>query len=163
LSIYDRVPLLADHIKSEARKLFSWTESLNVSLPYVIKGSADQVGSALSIGDPPGWRSALADRDPSSVPCKGGKLPISLLSVNSPARESLVCRTDSQYDLIEEVANSSGSLYRGTDLEQAPYVDNEQVVVQPCFYEAGDEDEEGEKDEGDKGDEEDESGFPNNW
>jgi hypothetical protein len=65
--------------------------------------------------------------------------------------------------LIEEVVNSSGSLYRGTDLEQAPYVEDEQVVVQPCFHEAVDEHEEGERDEGDEGDEEAESGFPNNW
>jgi hypothetical protein len=34
------------------------------------------------------------------------------------------------------------------------------VVVQPCFHEAGDEDEESDRDEGDEGDE---SGFSNNW
>jgi hypothetical protein len=53
-SIYDRVPLLADHIKSEARKLLSWAESLDVSIPHVVKDLADQVSSALSTGDPPG-------------------------------------------------------------------------------------------------------------
>jgi hypothetical protein len=108
----------------------------------------------------------LADGDPGSVPRKGGISPISLLSANSPARESSVCRTDGQYELTEEVANSSGSLYRGTDLEQAPYAEDKQVVVQPCFHEAGDEDEEGERNEGnerDEGDEGDESGFPSNW
>jgi hypothetical protein len=43
LSIYDGVPLLVDHIKSEAQKLLLWTESLDVSLPHVIKGSADSL------------------------------------------------------------------------------------------------------------------------
>jgi hypothetical protein len=140
-----------------------WTESLDVSLPHVTKGSADQVGSALSTGDPPGWRSALVDGDPGSILRNGGRSPISLLSANSPARESSVCRTDRQYDLTEEVAKSSGSLYRGTDLEQAPYIQDEQVVVQPCFHEAGDKDEEGERDEKGEGGEGDESGFPNDW
>jgi hypothetical protein len=40
------------------------------------------------------------------------------------------------------------------------------VVVQPCFHEAGDEDEESDRDEGDEdnqGDEGDESRFSNNW
>jgi hypothetical protein len=40
-SIYDRVPLLVDHIKSEARKLLSWTESLNVSIPHVVRDPTD--------------------------------------------------------------------------------------------------------------------------
>jgi hypothetical protein len=62
-SIHDRVLLLADHIKSEARKLLSWAESLDVSIPHVVKDPTDQVGSALSTGHPPGWRPVLADAD----------------------------------------------------------------------------------------------------
>jgi hypothetical protein len=101
--------------------------------------------------------------DPGSVPRRGSRSPISLLSVNSLARESSACRIDGQYELTEEVATSSGLLYRGTDLEQAPYTEDKQVVVQPCFHEAGDEDEESDRDKGDEGDEGDKSGFSNNW
>jgi hypothetical protein len=125
-----------------------------------MKGSANHVGSALSTGDPPGWRFALVDGDPGRIPREGGRSPISLLSANGPARESSVYRTDGQYELTEEVANSSGSLHNGTDLEQSPYVEDEQIIVQPCLYEAGDKDEEG---MGAEGDERDESGFPSNW
>jgi hypothetical protein len=113
---------LADHIKLEARKLSFWAESLSLSVPQFVQDSADQLGSALSTGDPPGWRPALVDGDPGSVPPKGGRSPISLLSANSSARKSSTCRTDGQYELTEEVANSSGSLHSGTDLGKAPYV-----------------------------------------
>jgi hypothetical protein len=84
-SIHDRVPLLADHIKSEARKLLSWAESLNVSIPHVVKDPADQVSSALSTGDPSGWRPVLADTDFVSCLLQGSRSPISLLSADSLA------------------------------------------------------------------------------
>ena len=120
-SIYDQVPLLAGHIKSEARKLFSWTESLDVSIPHVVKSPSDQVSSALSTGDPPGWRPVLADPDSVSRLSQGGRSPISLLSADSPAQESSACRTDSQREVIEGIVVSSELLHSGAEFEQAAH------------------------------------------
>jgi hypothetical protein len=122
LSMYDEVPLLADHIKSEARKLLLWTESLGISIPHVVKDPADQVSSALSTGDPPGWRPVLAGADSVSHLSQGGTSPISLLSADSPAQESSACRMDGQRELIEVTADSSESLHSGAELEQAAHV-----------------------------------------
>jgi hypothetical protein len=52
------------------------------------------VSSALSIGDPPGWRPVLADADSVSRLSQGGRSPISLLSADSLAQESSAYRTD---------------------------------------------------------------------
>jgi hypothetical protein len=121
-SIHDRVPLLADHIKSEARKLLSWAESLDVSIPHVVKDPVDQVSSALSTGDPPGWRPVLTDADSVSRLSQGGRSPISLLSADSPAQESSACRTDGQRELIEGIVDSSELLHSGAELEQASHI-----------------------------------------
>jgi hypothetical protein len=121
-SIYDRVPLLADHIKSEARKLFSWTESLDVSIRHVVKDPANQISSALSTGNPPGWRPVLADADSVSRLSQGGRSPISLLSADSPTQKSSACHTDGQRELIEDIADSSESPHSGAELEQAAHV-----------------------------------------
>jgi hypothetical protein len=122
LPMYNGVPLLADHIESEARKLSLWTESLGISIPHVVKDPADQVSSALSTGDPPGWRPVLADTDPVSRLSQSGRSPISLLSADSPAQQSLAYRTDGQREWIEEIADSSESLHSGAELEQAAHV-----------------------------------------
>jgi hypothetical protein len=82
LSIHDLVPLLADHIKSEARKLLSWAESLDVSIPHVVKDPANQVSSALSAGDPLGWRPVLADADLVRSLLQGSRSPISLPAID---------------------------------------------------------------------------------
>jgi hypothetical protein len=121
-SIYNRVPLLADHIKSEARTLLSWAESLDVSIPHVVKDPANQVSSALSAGDPPGWRPVLADADLVRSLSQGGRSPISPLSADSPAQESSACRTDSQREVIEGIVDSSELLHSGAELEQASHV-----------------------------------------
>jgi hypothetical protein len=121
-SIQDRVPLLADRIKSEARKLLSWAEGLDVSIPHVVKDPSDQVSSALSTGDPQGWRPVLSDADSVSRLSQGGRSPISLLSADSPAQESSACRTDGQCESREEIADSCESLHSGAELEQAAHV-----------------------------------------
>jgi hypothetical protein len=60
----------------------------------------------------------LADGDPGSRFSQGGRLPISLLSTNSPAQESSAYRMDGQHELIKEMADSSESVHSGTELEQ---------------------------------------------
>jgi hypothetical protein len=81
--IYDRDPRLANRMRSEALKLYSWTENLDVSIPHVVRDPANQIGSALSTGDPPGWRTVLEDGDRGSRVSQGGRSPISLLSADS--------------------------------------------------------------------------------
>ena len=110
---------MAGRVKSQARKLSSWTESLNVGVPNLVEDPADPVGSALSPVDPAGWRPALADGDSGNLLSQGGKSPISLLSADSPAQESSSCRRNSQGELRREPTNSSAPLYCSTEFEQA--------------------------------------------
>jgi hypothetical protein len=63
----------------------------------------------------------LTDADSVSRLSQGGRSPISLLLADSPAQESSACRTDSQREVIEGIADSSDLLHSSAELEQASH------------------------------------------
>jgi hypothetical protein len=80
------------------------------------------LSSALSTGDPLGWRPVLADADFVRSFLQDSRLPISLLSADSPAQESSACCTESQREVIEGKVDSSELLYSSAELEQASHI-----------------------------------------
>lgn len=109
---------MASHMISEVRQLVLWIKSLNEVPPPVAVESAEQLGSALSTRDPPGWRPTTSrgtSGDPTFQRCKS---PTSLLSAEIPAPESSICDPENHQERIEE-ANPSVPLNCHTEHEQA--------------------------------------------
>ncbi|KAM0724060.1 hypothetical protein Q7P37_000240 [Cladosporium fusiforme] len=62
--IRSRAPLLSDHIKWNAQQLCKWAENALADAQQDAQKSAQGAGSAPSVADPPGWRSAVVSSQP---------------------------------------------------------------------------------------------------
>jgi hypothetical protein len=94
-------------MKSATQRPLSWVNSLDVGSPPVARECVRQVTPAFSARDPPRWR-PISARDNASDPfLQGDRSPISLLSADSPAPESLICDPESHQQRTEKLANSS--------------------------------------------------------
>jgi hypothetical protein len=112
----------ASYMISEVRQLVSWIESLNEVSPQVAGESAEQLGSALSTRDPPGWRPTAVCENSGDLASERRTSPISLLSTESPpALESSACGPENHQEPTEEVANSSMPSNRYTEHEQVTF------------------------------------------
>ena len=110
---------MASHMISEVRQLVPWIESLNEVSPQVAGESAEQLSSALSTRDPPGWRPTTVRENSGDLASQRYRSPISLLSAESPAPESSIYGPENHQERTEEEANSSVPLNCHTEHEQA--------------------------------------------
>jgi hypothetical protein len=112
---------MARYMVSEVRQLVPWIESLNEFALQVAEKSAEQLGSALSTRDPPGWRPTTARESSGDLASQRCRSPINLWSVESLAPESSLCRSKNQQERTEEITISSVPLDCYTEHEQITF------------------------------------------
>jgi hypothetical protein len=119
--------MMARYMRSEVRQLVSWIESLDVIPSQVAEVSADQLGSALSKGDPPRGVPTSVHKNVGDLASRLCVSPVSFLSTGSSAPESSVCVPENHQERTEEVSNPSKPLDHGIEHEKIA------LAIEPTF------------------------------
>lgn len=77
--------------------------------------------TAFSARDPPRWRPKSVRDNKGDPFSQGDRSPISLLSADNPAPESLICNPESRQERTEELANSSVPPNHDTEHQHATF------------------------------------------